>query len=67
MLITKMPKILIVGGGLTGSLVAASLFQKSKENVGNRLQLSIWDKARGSGKIKTVRSAISNVDNFYGE
>ena len=66
MLITKMPKILIVGGGLTGSLVAASLFQKSKENVGNRLQLSIWDKARGSGK-KTVRSAISNVDNFYGE
>lgn len=49
MLSTKMPKILIVGGGLTGSLVAASLLQQTKENVRNQLQLSIWDKARGTG------------------
>lgn len=46
-----MPKILIVGSGLTGSLVAASLLQTAKENLSYQLQLSIWEKARGVGKF----------------
>jgi hypothetical protein len=49
MLSTKMPKILIVGSGLTGSLVAAQI---AKENISSQLQLSIWEKARGAGKLK---------------
>lgn len=49
MISTKMPKILIAGSGLTGSLVAASLLQQAKENVSNQLQLSIWEKAKGTG------------------
>lgn len=49
MLSTKMPKILIAGSGITGSLVAASLLQQAKENVSNQLQLSIWEKAKGTG------------------
>jgi uncharacterized NAD(P)/FAD-binding protein YdhS len=48
-----MPKILIVGSGLTGSLVAASLLHLAKENINYQLQLSIWEKARGAGKFES--------------
>lgn len=58
MLTTKMPKVLIVGGGLTGSLVAASLFKITKENARNHLQLSIWDKARGTGNYIQQHNVI---------
>ena len=51
MISTKMPKILIVGSGLTGSLVAASLLKSAKENINDQLQISIWDKARGAGNF----------------
>jgi uncharacterized NAD(P)/FAD-binding protein YdhS len=51
MLSTKMPKILIVGSGLTGSLVAASLLKLGKENINDQVQLSIWEKARGAGNF----------------
>ncbi|XP_059351197.1 renalase-like [Daphnia carinata] len=57
MISTKMPKILIAGSGITGSLVAASLLQQAKENVANQLQLSIWEKAKGTGgRMSTSRS-----------
>jgi len=45
MLITKMPKTLIVGGGVTSALSAFLLHQQFK----NEFQLSVWDKARGEG------------------
>ncbi len=51
MLSTKMPKILIVGSGLTGSLVAASLLKLGKENINDQFQLAIWEKARGAGNF----------------
>ncbi|EFX70880.1 hypothetical protein DAPPUDRAFT_327763 [Daphnia pulex] len=52
-----MPKILIVGSGLTGSLVAASLLKLGKENINDQVQLSIWEKARGAGgRMSTSRS-----------
>lgn len=63
MLITKMPKILIVGSGLTGSLVASSLRHHLKENVKTPLELSIWDKARGTGSY-TLLSTL-NCNSFY--
>ncbi|XP_069609619.1 renalase isoform X1 [Ranitomeya imitator] len=48
-----MARILIVGAGLTGSLCAYLL----RRELANKLQLVIWDKARGAGgRMSTSRS-----------
>ncbi|XP_077115020.1 renalase [Ranitomeya variabilis] len=48
-----MSRILIVGAGLTGSLCAYLL----RRELANKLQLVIWDKARGAGgRMSTSRS-----------
>lgn len=50
-MLTKMPKILLIGGGITSSLVA-SLLQQNIRILGHErsaVEISIWDKARGTG------------------
>ncbi|XP_075072498.1 renalase isoform X2 [Mixophyes fleayi] len=48
-----MSRILIVGAGLTGSLCAHLL----RKELANKLQLVVWDKARGAGgRMSTSRS-----------
>ncbi|XP_063291350.1 renalase isoform X2 [Pelobates fuscus] len=50
---TAMSRILIVGAGLTGSLCAYLL----RKELASKLQLVIWDKARGAGgRMSTSRS-----------
>lgn len=41
-----MSRVLIVGAGLTGSVCACLL----RRELQNRVQIVIWDKARGSGE-----------------
>ena len=50
-MLTKMPKILLVGSGITSSLVASLLHQKAQilGHERNSVEISIWDKARGTG------------------
>jgi len=46
-------KLLVVGGGATGSVIVHLL---SKSNVASRLTLSVWEKARGvGGRMSTHR------------
>lgn len=42
----KMSRVLIVGAGLTGSLCACLL----RREMQNKVQIVVWDKARGSGE-----------------
>ena len=55
-MLTKMPKILLIGGGITSSLVA-SLLHQSKKILGHErstVEISIWDKARGTGILSLL-------------
>ncbi|XP_078422081.1 renalase isoform X1 [Cetorhinus maximus] len=48
-----MARVLIVGAGLTGSLSASLL----RRELSNKLQIVVWDKARGAGgRMSTSRS-----------
>lgn len=48
----KMARVLIVGAGLTGSLCACLL----RRELQNKVQIVVWDKARGSGgRMSTSR------------
>jgi len=62
-MLTKMPKILLIGGGITSSLVA-SLLHQSKKILGHErstVEISIWDKARGTGgRMSTSRSPFDS-------
>jgi len=58
-MLIKMPKILLVGGGITSSLIAALLHQNIKilGHERSAVEISIWDKARGAGgRMSTSRS-----------
>jgi len=62
-MLTKMPKILLVGSGITSSLVASLLHQKAQilGHERNSVEISIWDKARGTGgRMSTSRSPLHN-------
>jgi len=62
-MLTKMPKILLIGGGITSSLVA-SLLQQNIRILGHErsaVEISIWDKARGTGgRMSTSRSPFDS-------
>ena len=40
-----MPRVLIAGAGATGALCANIL----RQNLKNKVELVVWDKARGTG------------------
>ena len=48
----KVLKVLIIGGGTTGSLIACLLKRSFKE----RISIEVWDKSRGiGGRMSTAR------------
>ena len=49
----KIAKVLVIGGGITSAVTTSILAEK----IGQNVQLSVWDKARGAGgRMSTSRS-----------
>lgn len=56
---SNMSRVLIVGAGLTGSLCACLL----RRELQNKVQIEVWDKARGSGEseLHPQTGALNNL------
>ena len=46
MLSRSMGKVVIVGAGLTGAVAASAL----RQTVGQKIDIEVWDKSRGTGE-----------------